>query len=88
MALAGLAGVIYVIYMVASGSGSINQVLALAMALSNTYGVLLITVLMGSGLVGVPKRLWLMADPQQEIQRLYLSVRDLQYIFRTIYIDS
>jgi hypothetical protein len=44
------------------------------MAMGNTYGVLLITVLLGSGLVGVPKRLWMMADDAGELMRMYISV--------------
>jgi hypothetical protein len=68
------AGVVYLVFMVSSGGGSVTKVAGFTMAMSNTYGVLLITVLMGSGLVGVPKRLWLMADTQLEMQRLYLSV--------------
>jgi hypothetical protein len=53
------------------------------MAMGNTYGVLLITVLMGNGLVGLPKRLWIMGNSDEELQRLYISVqsmpRDLIY---------
>ena len=54
--------------------GSINDTLNFSMAASNTYGILLITVLLGNGLVSLPIRLWLMSDPELELQRLYLSV--------------
>ena len=37
-------------------------------------GVLLITVLMGNGLVAFPKRLWFVADVDGELKRLYLTV--------------
>lgn len=65
-------GMIYIIYTIAS-KGSITQVMGFAMAMSNTYGVLLITVLMGSGMVGLPKILWSMGDREGELRRLYLS---------------
>lgn len=44
------------------------------MAMSNTYGVVLIIIMMGNGLVSLPKRLWEMSDYEGELIRLYLSV--------------
>lgn len=58
--------------MLSTSKGSFSQVLGFTMAMGNTYGVLLITVLMGSGLVGIPKRLWLMSDVEGELTRVYL----------------
>ncbi len=78
LALAGLlalaAGLFYIIYMVSTEGGSFYQVLGFMMAMGNTYGVLLITVLMGNGLVALPKRLWTMGNTDSELQRLYMSV--------------
>lgn len=42
--------------------------------MSNTYGILLITVLMGNGLVGLPRRLWHWADTERELNSLYMTV--------------
>ena len=72
--LAILGGTIYIIYMVASTHGSPRQVINFMMAMGNTYGMLLIVVLMGHGLVGLPKRLWQMADNKRELERMYMSV--------------
>lgn len=77
LALALVAGVIYIIYMSATGGGSASHMLAFMMAMGNTYGVLLITVLMGSGLVALPKRLWTMADSEAELCRLYISAQTI-----------
>jgi hypothetical protein len=74
-AAAVVIGLIYIIYMVSTRGMSISQILAFAMAMSNTYGVLLITFFMGSGLAGLPKRLWAMSNIEGELTRLYLSVR-------------
>lgn len=52
-------------------------------AMSNTYGILLITVLMGNGLVGLPRRLWHWADTERELNSLYMTV-----IRRTIDVDE
>lgn len=68
-------GIIFVIYLIVKGKNSFSDVVGLMMALSNTYGVVLIIVLMGNGLVALPKRLWQMADLSRELQRLYISVR-------------
>ena len=46
-------------------------------AMGNTYGILLITVLMGNGLVGLPRRMWFYADTEGELNLLYMMVNDL-----------
>lgn len=56
------------------GSTETIHFIAFLMAMGNTYGVLLIIVLMGNGLVALPKRLWQMGKTEHEINRLYLSV--------------
>ena len=43
--------------------------------MGNTYGILLITVLMGSGLVSLPRRMWYYADIDMELNGLYMMVR-------------
>ncbi len=72
------AGIVYIVYMMSTSAGSFSQVLAFMMAMGNTYGVLLITVLMGSGLVSLPKRLWAMSDSQEELRRLYLLAAPIE----------
>jgi hypothetical protein len=42
--------------------------------MGNTYGILLITVLMGNGLVGLPRRMWYYADTEGELNLLYMMV--------------
>ena len=51
-----------------------SQVIGFLMTIGNTYGVLLIIVLMGHGLIALPKRLWELGDYSSELIRLYLSV--------------
>ncbi len=51
----------------------------LLMALGNTYGLLLVVVLLGNGLIEVPRKLWAASFPHQELQRLY---------FRSSLVDS
>jgi hypothetical protein len=45
------------------------------MAAGNTYGLLLIILLMGSGLVNLPRRLWQMSDYSAEQTKYYLLGR-------------
>jgi hypothetical protein len=68
------AGVAYFIYMLSTSSLSTSEVIGFMMALSNTYGILLILFLMGTGLVALPRRLWQMTDDRLELQRLYIMV--------------
>ncbi len=72
--IAIVAGFIYFVYMIATSGLSPSQVVSFLMALGNTYGVLIIIVLMGHGLVGVPKRLWQLSNNSRELDRLYMSV--------------
>ena len=72
--LAACAGAIYVVYMTATSQASLSQVIAFLMAMGNTYGILLITVLMGNGLVALPRRIWQLGDTELELNRLYLQV--------------
>eukprot|EP00981_Chlorochromonas_danica_P000709 scaffold147_cov164-Ochromonas_danica.AAC.26 len=75
-------GLIYVIYMVATSGLTFKEIISFTMAMSNTYGVLLITVLMGSGLVGIPKRLWNMADSEGELRRFYVSASTVEEAYQ------
>jgi len=73
--LAVVASCCYVIYLVSSGHGTVSQVLGFTMAMGNTYGVLLLSLLMGNGLVAIPLSLWRLGDVEKGLQEIYLSVR-------------
>ena len=75
---AGFAGTVYVVYMVSTNEASLSQVISFLMAMGNTYGVFLITVLMGSGLVGLPRRLWQTGDVEMELRRLYMQAPSIE----------
>jgi len=47
----------------------ITIVLPVLMALSNTYGLLLVFLLLGNGLINIPKKLWRIACPSTELRR-------------------
>lgn len=47
----------------------VTIVLPVLMALSNTYGLVLVSLLLGNGLVNVPKRFWREACPANELRR-------------------
>jgi hypothetical protein len=69
------AAVIYVVYLVSTSGGTFSQVIGFVMAMGNTYGVLLLTLLMGNGLVALPMHLWNLGDVDRGLRELYLSVR-------------
>ena len=77
-----LIGVLYIIFMLASNQGSPADVIDLLMAIGNTYGILLLIVLCGSGLVVIPRRLWQLTDYQEEMKRVYISVTSTEETFR------
>ena len=47
----------------------VTIVLPVLMALGNTYGLLLVSFLLGNGLVNIPKMFWRMACPANELRR-------------------
>jgi hypothetical protein len=67
-----LAFLIYMVIM--KGSTVTFQFIGFMMALGNTYGVLLIIVLMGHGLVALPQRLWQIGNAEAELVQQYLLV--------------
>jgi uncharacterized membrane protein len=73
--IAIVAAVIYIVYLVSTSGGTFSQVIGFVMAMGNTYGVLLITLLMGNGLVALPMYLWRLGDVDRGLRELYLSVR-------------
>lgn len=67
--------ILFILYMVTTeGSKATINFIAFMMAMGNTYGVILIILLMGNGLVALPRRLWQMGNTENELNRLYLSV--------------
>lgn len=54
-----------------SGQTSAGSVSGFMMALANTYGLLFIILLLGHGLIQVPRQLWQTSFNDKELQRLY-----------------
>ena len=48
------------------------HLLPVLMALGNTYGLLLVVVLLGYGLIDIPRLLLRWAKPEDELNRIYL----------------
>ncbi|CAM9213039.1 unnamed protein product [Laminaria digitata] len=69
--LMALALVLFVIYLLISGQTSASSVSGFLMALANTYGLLFIILLLGHGLIQVPRQLWETSFNEKELQRLY-----------------
>jgi hypothetical protein len=66
---------IFIIYVLATkGSSGAVQFVGFMMAMGNTYGIVLIILLMGNGLIALPRRLWNMGNTEVELNRLYLQV--------------
>ena len=48
------------------------HVVPVLMALGNTYGLLLVSLLLGYGLVDIPQKLWRQANPSTELRRVQI----------------
>lgn len=44
-----------------------------SIAASNAWGLLVLTILMGYGLVAVPRHLWALSDPSSQLRMLYIN---------------
>mmetsp|Transcript_2258 Transcript_2258/g.3469 ORF Transcript_2258/g.3469 Transcript_2258/m.3469 type:complete len:696 (-) Transcript_2258:95-2182(-) len=74
--------VIFIIYVAATkGSAGAVHFIGFMMAMGNTYGVVLIILLMGNGLVALPRRLWHMGNTGVELTRLYLLSLSVETAF-------
>lgn len=68
--------IVFIVLMVLSGlDGDVRHLIGFLMAMSNTYGVVLITLLLGSGLIAFPRLLWQTGFPLYQLTKLYLTVR-------------
>lgn len=59
------AAIIIVVFLVASGSFSFSQLPSVFATLANTFGLALVAVFLGYGLVSFPKECWLRRDYKQ-----------------------
>ena len=76
-------GVVFVIFLLVSGiDGSVTDVIAFLMAMSNTYGIIIITLLLGSGLIAFPRLLWDSGFPLTELTKLYLTADIVETAFQ------
>lgn len=50
------------------------------MALANTYGLLFIILLLGQGLIQVPRQLWETSFNDKELQRLYFNATQVHTV--------
>ncbi len=55
----------FVIYIVASKTVEMAELIPFVLTLANTFGLLLIFLMMGYGLVEVPKSLWRESQPER-----------------------
>jgi len=74
--------IIYMCVMAASGEGTPAQAVNFLMAMGTTYGVLIITVLLGSGLISLPRQLWRKSSPQTELNCLYITASQVEAAFQ------
>ena len=77
----------YIVYESLSNGISPIGVWHFLMALGNTYGVLLLVVLAGNGLVILPVRLWTMADADRALRTLYISAVRVEADFQMARFD-
>ena len=68
----GLLGLVAAIYLISSKQMTFGGLSDFLMVFGNTYGLLLVVILMGNGLVELPRSIWRMKDTSQAIERLQL----------------
>ncbi len=74
-------------YLVISGSMELQAIFGLAIALGNAYGLLFVILLMGNGLIRVPRWLWASSFPDRELDILFFratEVLDVAYQYLLI----
>lgn len=62
------------------------NVIPVLIALGNTYGLLLVSLLLGYGLVALPRSMWRQARPEYELRKLYLmAVKTDDKLFEAVW---
>ena len=65
----------------------VTIVLPVLMALGNTYGLVLVSLLLGNGLINIPKTLWRQACPANELRRVrIMAVGAEEELFESVMI--
>eukprot|EP00929_Paragymnodinium_shiwhaense_P030693 TRINITY_DN17350_c0_g1_i1.p1 TRINITY_DN17350_c0_g1~~TRINITY_DN17350_c0_g1_i1.p1 ORF type:complete len:639 (-),score=90.56 TRINITY_DN17350_c0_g1_i1:159-2027(-) len=68
-----IVGSLILLWLAVGGADGSSGLSAWCMAASNAWGLLVLTLLMGHGLVAVPKHLWQAANPRKQLQGLYCA---------------
>jgi len=71
-------GIVFVIYMLIKEQFTSKSLTAFLIAASNAWGIFLIIMLFGYGLVAVPKSLWKEANYQQRMKFLEWNMGNLK----------
>lgn len=82
LVVVGSIGLLYIIYQSITGSATPHKVIGFFMAMGNTYGVFVIICLLGSGLTGLPLRLYYIADFEVELTRIYFSAYGVESVYQ------
>lgn len=69
---------VFIIWMMISKSWGFNKLFGFMIACANTYGMLLIVLMLGYGLVEVPRMFWHLSLPKERLVRL-----EFQYVTHT-----
>ncbi|CAN0298049.1 unnamed protein product [Pylaiella littoralis] len=64
---------VFAIYLAVSGQNGTGSVSGFLMMMANTYGLLFNILLLGQGLIQVPRQLWETSFDDKELQRLYFQ---------------
>lgn len=75
-------GCVGIFWAVSSGTLSLSTLPSLGIQLNNTFGLFCVLVLLGYGLVAIPKHLWKRSDPSLELRRqLYRCGHNITFRF-------
>lgn len=66
-----LLGVIFIIYLLISGTLTVDKLGGFAIVMVNCFGLLLVVLLLGHGIVALPKKYWLEKNNDVMLKYLY-----------------
>ena len=77
----GVVGVAFMMFKLKSWN-----VVPVLMAIGNTYGLLLVSLLLGYGLVDLPKKIWRQANPAMELRRTQIMASNAdEHLFEAVW---
>ncbi|CAD8073309.1 unnamed protein product [Paramecium sonneborni] len=80
-------GLVFIAYLAIFNKLDFDSILKVLVALAYAFGILLVVILLGHGLVAIPREYWRKAQYQKCLKSLYLEAAQINHTIQELYIQ-